>query len=75
MPHPATKQRPWVSGDWLAVCDICGFVHYASELQEQWDGLMVCSADYNTRHPQDLLQTIPDDPSVPWTRPLPDENN
>ncbi len=30
---------------------------------------MVCKVDYEERHPQDLLKSIPDNPSVPWTRP------
>jgi hypothetical protein len=34
---------------------------------------MVCSKDFETRHPQDLLRVRVDDPSVPWTRPEPTE--
>ena len=30
---------------------------------------MVCKECWEPRHPQDFLRGVPDDPSVPWTRP------
>ena len=30
---------------------------------------MVCSKDYETRHPQDFIRVPADNPSVPWARP------
>ncbi len=56
-------------GDWNALCDVCGFKHKASKLRRRWDGLMVCSQDFETRHPQTLLQVPRENSSVPWSRP------
>ena len=58
-------------GDWNAICDVCGFKHKASQLRKRWDGLMVCSKDFELRHPQDFLRVPHDDPSVAWARPEP----
>lgn len=62
------------SKDWNGVCDICGFKRKASQMQERWDGLMVCmptvkAGCWEVRHPQDLIRPIPDQPALPWTRP------
>lgn len=56
-------------GDWNAICDRCGEKFKASELKETWDGLMVCSKDWEPRHPQDMIKGVEDDSSVPWARP------
>ena len=58
-------------GDWNALCDVCGFKFKASELKRRWDGYMVCDADYEQRHPQDLIRLKPDRQAVPWARPVP----
>lgn len=63
-------RKTWfTSGDWNAICDVCGFKYKASELTERWDGLKVCSKDWETRHPQELIRPIPDQKPLPWTRP------
>lgn len=59
----------WKSGDWNAICDSCGFKFKASELKKRWDGFMVCEQDFETRHPQDFIRPLPDQKSLPWTRP------
>ena len=59
----------WKSGDWNGICDVCGFKFKASELKLRWDGLRVCSGDWERRHPQDLIRPIPDQMPIPWTRP------
>lgn len=56
-------------GDWNALCDRCGFKFKASELKEEWTGWMVCKECWEPRHPQDFIRGIPDDSSVPWSRP------
>ena len=56
-------------GDWNAVCDTCGFKFKASQLKKRWDGLMVCSKDWEPRHPQDLIKAPTETPGVPWSRP------
>jgi len=56
-------------GDWSAVCDSCGMVFLASKLRKRWDGLMVCSKDFEVRHPQDFVRAKVDIQAVRWTRP------
>lgn len=57
------------SGDWLAVCDICGFRFKASQLKKNWKGEYVCAADFELRHPQEFVRVRPEHISVPWSRP------
>ena len=62
--------RPhYVSGDWNAVCDACGKEFKASKLVKRWDGLMVCKADWEPRHPQDFVRAKADLQAPVWTRP------
>jgi hypothetical protein len=61
-------------GDWNAICDLCGFKFKASELKKRWDGMMVCSEDFEQRHPQDFLKARRDKQAVPWTRPEGQDN-
>lgn len=66
------KRGRW-PGTWLAICDRCGFEFPSHMLRKDWQGLMVCEEDFETRHPQDFIRGIPDNPTPPWTRPaLPD---
>ena len=58
-------------GTWRAICDRCGFEFPSDELIKDWQGLMVCHKDYETRHPQDFVRGVPDNPSTPWSRPEP----
>ena len=59
----------WKSGDYSAICDICGFKFKASDLRERWDGHRVCDQDWEIRHPQEMVRPIPDQRALPWTRP------
>jgi len=65
------RRNTWKRGDWLAICDRCGFTFYASELRREWTGLMVCADDWEERHPQDYLPSRADNQAPPWTRPEP----
>jgi len=58
---------------WRAICDRCGFEYASYELKKEWQGLMVCSSCYETRHPQDFVRAVPDRQGVPWTRPEPED--
>lgn len=61
----------YIPGQWNAICDRCGFKFKSSELRKDWQGLMVCDKDFETRHPQSLLK-IPTEKAFPeWTRPRP----
>lgn len=64
----------WVSGDWNAVCDICGFNFKASKLKENWKGQRVCKEDFEGRHPQQFVRSRPEKISTDWSR-LPDPFN
>lgn len=59
----------FIPGDWNAICDICAQKYKASQLKKRWDGLMVCSHDWESRHPQDFLRAVQDRQVVPWSRP------
>lgn len=54
-----------------AICDVCGWEYFASQLKKRWDGLMVCNQDWEVRHPMDFLKGRKEDLSLPWTRPEP----
>lgn len=58
-------------GNWNAICDVCSFKFKATELKKRWDGLMVCSKDFELDHPQKYLKVREDRTSVPWVRPRP----
>lgn len=57
------------AGSWNAICDVCGLRFKSSQMRKRWDGLMVDSACYETRHPQDFLRVRPEKIAVPWSRP------
>lgn len=59
----------FVSGAWNAICDVCGMKFKSYMLKQRWDGRMVCSHDYEMRHPMDLMRVPKDDPSIEWSRP------
>ena len=59
----------YASGDWNAICDRCGKQFKFSRLKKTWDGLWVCSRDWEPRHPQDFVRGIKDDQHAPVTRP------
>jgi hypothetical protein len=63
-------------GQWLAVCDRCGFEYKARQLSREWTGLRVCRGPdtndcYETRHLQDSVRGRKDQQAPPWTRPKP----
>ena len=59
----------WKAGDPAAICDVCGFSYYHSDLKKRWDGLLVCDPDYEERHPQDSLKARKDKIFVDDPRP------
>jgi hypothetical protein len=61
----------WKRGQWLAVCDVCGWEFLSGQLRKRWDGLMVDDACWETQHPQEFIRPIKES-TVPWTRPEPE---
>lgn len=61
-------------GTWNVICQLCGREFKSDEIRKRWDGLMVCSSDYETRHILDFIRTPPDRSSVPYTSPEPADN-
>jgi hypothetical protein len=62
----------FILGDSNAICDVCGFKHKASQLRKRWDGAMVCRADFELRHPQDMIKARPERNNVKDARPEPE---
>lgn len=59
-------------GDFRVICDYSGFKCWASETAMTWDGYRVHRrfiGQEASRHPQDLVRGVPDDPSVKNPRP------
>lgn len=61
----------FLPGGWKAICDRCGRDFKNTELRRDWRGMMVCRADYETRHPQDFVRPITREGQIPWSRPDP----
>lgn len=56
-------------GAWNAICDICGFRFKSDQLRKNWKNEMVCSDDFELRHPQEFIRVRPERIAVPWARP------
>lgn len=61
----------YVSGDWNALCQRCGFKYKASQLKKEWTGLHVCSHCWEPRQPLDLIRVREDKETVSWASPEP----
>lgn len=59
----------YLRGNHWKICDVCGFKYRASQTRKRWDNLIVCEADFETRHPQDLVRGRLDRQNVPDPRP------
>jgi len=60
-------------GDWVALCDSCGRKFKASHLKRRWDGLMVCSEDWEPRQTQDYVRGRAEKQIPVWTRSEPSD--
>jgi len=52
-----------------AICQVCGLKYKAADLRKRWDGLWVCRADFESRHPQDFVKDIHKPTVLPFLRP------
>ena len=68
------KHNYYKAGDHNAICDMCGFKFKASQLKKTWNGFMVCSADFETRHIADFIKGPRASIPLPWTRPEKDDS-
>lgn len=68
-----SKEWQFISGDNWATCDSCGFKYRASQIKLRWDGLYVCPADWEPRHPQDYVEAKQDKIVADIQRPPPEE--
>lgn len=59
----------YLKGDFWRICEECGFKMRSSQTRKRWDGLMVCDADFEERHPQDFVKGTIDRQNVPDPRP------
>ena len=59
----------WENGGWKVICDVCGRLFKEDDLQRRWDGVMVCSSDWEPRQPQDFVRGVADKQAPPWARP------
>jgi len=58
------------AGDYLVICDICGFQKYASECRLNWKKQLVCPECYEEKHPQYTEPTsLHEKQTVPIHRP------
>lgn len=57
------------AGDAYAICDLCGFRFYLSELKANSRGQMVCSKDWEPRHPQELRPAMRETITIENARP------
>jgi len=62
----------FILGDSNSLCDCCGFKFKHSQLRKRWDGAMVCSADWEPRHPQDSIKIRGERNNVKDARPEPE---
>ncbi len=68
MPNRYINTSHYVSGQWNVICDVCGFKFKSGQIRKRWDGLMVCSKDYETDHPQKYLRVRETGLAVPYVR-------
>lgn len=58
-------------GQWLTICDVCGFQFLSGKMKRRWDGLMVDDACFETRHEQEFIRGVKES-TIPWSRPEPE---
>lgn len=70
MPHLNSSRSGYRAGEFLRICDRCGFRRYASDTRKEWTGLFVCADTcFEARHPQDFVRGTIDRQTVPDPRP------
>ncbi|MGZ5799245.1 MAG: hypothetical protein ACXWJZ_01270 [Burkholderiaceae bacterium] len=62
----------FILGDSNSICDECGFKYKRSQLKKRWDGALVCTKDFELRHPQDSIKLKPERNNVKDARVEPE---
>ena len=65
------SKNHFISGEFNLTCDVCSKKIKAHEAKHRWDGLIVCSDDYEVRHSQDFVRARQDKITIPFSRPIP----
>lgn len=72
MSYPAKGKADYLAlGDWNCVCYDCGRKFKASQMRRNWQGFWECPEHWTPRQPQDFVRGVPDNPTPPWTQPMP----
>ena len=59
-------------GTYNAICEVCGFQNKADEMVVRYDGLFVCQADNEMKHPLEFSRTPRESQPVQMPSPEPD---
>lgn len=62
-------QNYFKSGKWNVICDVCGRKYKNTDVRKRWDGLIVCSKDFELRHIADFIKSNPERNNVKDPRP------
>lgn len=62
-------QNYFKSGAWNVICDVCGRKFKNTDVRKRWDGLVVCSNDWESRHVADFIRVKPEKNNVKDPRP------
>lgn len=56
-------------GSWNVICDVCGRKFKNTDVRKRWDGFLVCSNDWESRHVADFIKVKPEKNNVKDSRP------
>ena len=59
----------YIPGANNVICDRTGFKIKSFQSRKQWDNQIVRSQSYESRHPQDLIESKQDSPGIQDSRP------
>ena len=59
-----TRSPGWKSGDHWVECMRTGRTIRASDARKEWNGLIVAKEEWESRHPQELIRGIVDNPTA-----------
>lgn len=66
------REWAYIAGDPWIYCDQCGFKVRRSQSRKRWDGAVVCTKDWEPRHPQDRIKARAERQVINDPRPEPE---